>query len=254
MSDQYFSAAKFNYNPRDEKEAIEQCVMLNRILANEGILDMMGHVSVRNPVSKDTFFQSCRVSPEVVTRADIMEIDFKGNVLSGGSRHAYQETNCHRVIYSARPDVNAIVHCHCDDFMPFVCCDLPMRPVIHEGSIFYEGIRTMERKAGCEGCTIKPEEYDAMLEALGNRRAFFIRNHGAMIVSESTVSLVATSIYLKKNALALYRTIAAGGAPFYMDEESAKNSAAEVLAPGMVERIWGYYLQRVRRNMPDLYW
>ena len=254
MLDRYSSAAQFNSNPTDEKEAIEQCVMLNRILSNEGILDMMGHVSVRNPITKNTFFQSRRVSPEVVTRADIMEYDLEGRIILGGSRGSYQETDCHGAIYSARPDVNAIVHCHCDDFMPFVCSDLEMGAVIHEGSIFYDGVRTMKRRPGLDGCTIRPEEYTAMLEALGNRRAFFIRNHGAMLVSESTVSLVATSIYLRKNALPLYRSLLMGAQPAYLDEESARNAAAEVLAPGMVERIWGYYLQRVRRNMPDLYW
>ena len=253
MLDRYSSAAKFHSNPVDEKEAIEQCVMLNRILANEGILDMMGHISVRNPVTKNTFFQSCRVSPEVVTRADIMEFALQDNI-PAGSRRSYQETDCHRVIYLARPDVNAIVHCHCDDFMPFACSDLPLKPVIHEGSVFYDRVYTMKRLPGLYGCTIRPEEYPAMLEALGDRRAFLIPNHGAILVSESTVSLVATSIYLRKNALALYRLLRMGVEPDYLDEESARNSAVEVLAPVMVERIWGYYLQRVRRNMPDLYW
>ena len=156
-------------------------------------------------------------------------------------------------MFKARNDVNAIVHRHCDDFMPFVSADIPMGVVTHEGSVFYDGIRFMERLPGMDGCRVLPEEYGFMLEALGERRAFFIRYHGAILVGESTVSLVASSLYLKKNAIALYRMLALG-APSYLDEKSAMNSAKEVLEPVMIERIWGYYLQRARRNMLDLYW
>ena len=38
--------------PKSAEEAIEQCVLANRILANEGVLDAFGHVSVRNPETK----------------------------------------------------------------------------------------------------------------------------------------------------------------------------------------------------------
>ena len=63
----------FNPNPRTAQEAIEQCVIVNRLLANEGILDAYGHVSVRNPENPNTFFQSRRMAPGLVTRKDIME-------------------------------------------------------------------------------------------------------------------------------------------------------------------------------------
>ena len=53
----------FNPNPRTAQEAIEQCVIVNRLLANEGILDAYGHVSVRNPENPNTFFQSRRMAP-----------------------------------------------------------------------------------------------------------------------------------------------------------------------------------------------
>ncbi len=43
-------------SPRTITEAIEQVVMANRILANEGILDALGHVSLRSPENRQLFF------------------------------------------------------------------------------------------------------------------------------------------------------------------------------------------------------
>ena len=40
--------------PGTAKEAIVQLVLANRILANEGVLDAFGHVSVRNPENFNT--------------------------------------------------------------------------------------------------------------------------------------------------------------------------------------------------------
>jgi hypothetical protein len=51
--------------------AIEQLVMANRILANEGIFDYLGHVSVRKTANPDSFFISRALAPDQVTKADI---------------------------------------------------------------------------------------------------------------------------------------------------------------------------------------
>ena len=68
--------------PETAREAIQHVVMANRILGNEGILDALGHVSVRNPENANTFFQACSISPFQVTQSDILEIDLDGNVVT----------------------------------------------------------------------------------------------------------------------------------------------------------------------------
>ena len=48
-------------------------VRANRILANEGIVDAWGHISVRNPDNPETYFLSRSRSPELVTMEDVIE-------------------------------------------------------------------------------------------------------------------------------------------------------------------------------------
>jgi HCOMODA/2-hydroxy-3-carboxy-muconic semialdehyde decarboxylase len=102
--------------PRNAEEAIEQCVLGNRILANEDVVDGFGHVSVRNPENNATFFQSRSLSPEFVTKDDILEIDLDGNVVTKTEMRPYGERIIHAAILKARADVNAVFHGHPHSF------------------------------------------------------------------------------------------------------------------------------------------
>ena len=68
-----------------KKKAIEQVVMANQILSNEGIFDYLGHVSVRNPINRDTFLISRALAPNQVTKTDILEVALSGKVLTKSS-------------------------------------------------------------------------------------------------------------------------------------------------------------------------
>ena len=100
----------FDPKPKTARQAIKQLVLANRILSNEGIFDYLGHVSVRNPENRDTFFIARAVAPETVTYEDILEADLEGNVLTQTVHKPYSERIIHGAILKARPDVNAVVH------------------------------------------------------------------------------------------------------------------------------------------------
>ena len=57
----------------------EDLVAANRILADQGVLDGYGHVSVRAPGKPDRFLMSRSLAPEMVTEADLLEHDLDGN-------------------------------------------------------------------------------------------------------------------------------------------------------------------------------
>jgi hypothetical protein len=55
--------------------------MVNRILANEGVVDALGHVSLRHPEDAGRYLLSCSCSPALVTEDDTMEFDLDSNPL-----------------------------------------------------------------------------------------------------------------------------------------------------------------------------
>jgi len=100
-------------------QLVEDLVIANRILANEGIVDGLGHVSVRRDQRVDHFLLSRDQAPGLVTADDVMEFDLDGNPVDSQGRRTYGERFIHSSIYKARPDVMAIVHAHTPSILPF---------------------------------------------------------------------------------------------------------------------------------------
>jgi ribulose-5-phosphate 4-epimerase/fuculose-1-phosphate aldolase len=125
-------------------ELIEDLVAANRILADQGILDAWGHVSVRNPDDTQKYMLSRSVAPELVTGDDLVEYDSDSNPVESSSATGYLERFIHGEIYKARSDVNAIVHSHSPSVIPFGISDVPLRPVYHMSAFLWEGVPIFE--------------------------------------------------------------------------------------------------------------
>jgi hypothetical protein len=54
---------------------IEDLVAANRILAQEGLVDAYGHVSIRHPANPNLYLLSRSLAPVLVTAQDIVEYD-----------------------------------------------------------------------------------------------------------------------------------------------------------------------------------
>ena len=54
---------------------LSDLVTANRILSREGVVDGLGHISVRHPDRPDRFFMSRARAPECIELQDIMEFE-----------------------------------------------------------------------------------------------------------------------------------------------------------------------------------
>ena len=66
----------------DLQRAIGDLVIANRILAKEEVVDAYGHVSIRHPNKPDHYLLSRSLSPEFVTRKDIIEFKLDGTIVT----------------------------------------------------------------------------------------------------------------------------------------------------------------------------
>ena len=121
-------AAPTSAGPADPK-LIEDLVAANRILADQGVLDGYGHVSMRHDRSPDRYLMSRSLAPELVTAADVLEYDLDSNPVDARGRTTYLERFVHGEIYRARPDVKAVVHHHSPSVIPFSVSTVPLRPI-----------------------------------------------------------------------------------------------------------------------------
>ena len=129
--------------------AIEELVVANRILADRGIIDAYGHVSVRHPTNPNRYLMARALAPALVTAADVMEFDLDSNPVDRRGRSMFSERYIHGEVYKLRPDVNGVVHTHSMGVIPFGVTQVPLKPVIHTASFLHVGVPVWEiREAG----------------------------------------------------------------------------------------------------------
>jgi ribulose-5-phosphate 4-epimerase/fuculose-1-phosphate aldolase len=241
--------------PQTVNEAIAHVVMANRILDNEGILDALGHVSMRNPDNSATFFQSRSLSPLQVTKSDILEIDLDGNVVTKTTMRPYAERFIHAAILKARPEVNAVFHGHPVSVLPFSVTDVPLRPVTHMGGFLYQGLPPIydEYEPG-DGLLIRSvKEAEKMANQLGHYRVQLLRGHGCNIVGENMQILVASAIYLSINATVQLQALQISKIVKCLSGDQGKEAMEATLLDALpLNRMWGYWVARARKNMPDI--
>ena len=68
-----------------ERAELEDLVAANRILAEHGVIDAYGHVSLRSPDNPKRFFLARAIAPETVQIEDILEYDLDSNPLDAAA-------------------------------------------------------------------------------------------------------------------------------------------------------------------------
>ena len=222
---------------------IDDLVSAYRILANEGVLDSFGHVSVRHPAAPDRYLMSRALAPGAVTADDIMELDLDGNPVEARGRKVYMERFIHGETYRARPEVNAVVHSHSPAVIPFSVTQVPLRAIFHNGSFLGDGVPVFEiREAAGENNTMlvdTPALGAALARSLGSHPVVLMRGHGNTVVGPDLEVAVFRAVYTEVNArLQLQAAILGGPITFLNAYEAAK--------PQVTDRPWAYWKSRLR--------
>jgi ribulose-5-phosphate 4-epimerase/fuculose-1-phosphate aldolase len=225
-----------------------ELALANRILANEGVVDALGHVSVRSPVDPTHFFISRSLGPELVTAADIQEFGLDGVEVHGDIRAPYAERAIHAGIYATRSDVLAVCHNHAPSVIPFGIVDLPLRPVFHMAAPIGADIPVWDIAAdfGDTDLLVRSIEQAASLaRALGQRRVVLMRGHGCAVAGASLQEVVYTCIYLQLNARLQLEALSTGREPRYLSQGEIERAGTTMLQPLAQERTWTTWSRRI---------
>lgn len=222
-----------------DPKLIEDLIAAYRILAQQGVLDALGHVSARHNRDPNRFLISQSRAPELVTDTDIMEFDLDSNPIDQAGRQMYLERFIHGEIYKRRPDVKAVVHNHAPSLIPFGVSSVPLRPIFQGAAFVAEGVPVFEiREAGGMTDMLVRDQTlgHALAKTLGGKHALLMRGHGAVVVAPSLQLVVRRSINLENNAKLQGQAIALGGKITYLDPEEARRVMAREDAG--LERSW----------------
>ena len=230
------------------QRALTELVIANRILANEGVVDAYGHISVRHPSDPQRYFLARSLAPELVGKDDLMEFRLDGAPAREDKRTPYLERFIHGAIYETRPEVQAVVHAHAEDVLAFGIAGVPLKPVIHSGSFIGAEVPVWDiaDKFGERTNLLVTNMAQArdLASCLGPRNVALMRGHGFAAAARSIIEVVRMSVYLPRNARVQFRASQLGALkPLSAGEIEARNSGYKPSSPE-TQRAWRYWATR----------
>jgi HCOMODA/2-hydroxy-3-carboxy-muconic semialdehyde decarboxylase len=224
--------------------AIEDLVAASRILADQGVVDAYGHVSIRHPHHPNRYLLSRSLAPARVTAVDIMEFDLDSNPIDRQGRNLFIERFIHGEVYKARPDVRAVVHSHSPAVIPFSITPVPLRPVLHTAAFLWPGVPVWEIRDTTlvTDLLVRNAQFGkALAVTLGDKPVALMRGHGNVVVGDDVQTAVARAVYTEVNARTL--TIALGlNAP--IDYISNEEGAFKDKHPSSETRAWDLWKEK----------
>ena len=229
-----------------EREVLEDLAAASRILADQGVFDAAGHVSMRHPRHTERFLMSRSLAPALVTAADIMEFSLDSEACDARGRTPFIERFLHGEIYRKRPDVMAIAHGHCPSVIPFGLVATPMRATYHNAAFLAAGVPVFDIRDtfGATDIVISGSEKGAALaEALGDKSVVLLRAHGVVVVAPNLQAAVFRAVFTEISARVQLQAAVLGGPIAALDAEEGRKADAINLAT--VGRSWELWKRRV---------
>lgn len=223
----------------------DEVARLSRILANEGVMDAFGHVSLRHPERPDRFFLPRARAPELVQPEDVVEFDMDAQPAEPVAAALFSERALHAAIYRARPDVGAVAHHHSPSVLPFCLTGTRLQPVTQLGAVIGFDVPLWDsrtRFGATNHLVVTREEADDLAAALGDRIMVLMRRHGATVVAGNVQELAFRTIYGCRNAETQYRAALLGAVDTLTEDEVA---LAAAYPPSALQRAWELWSARI---------
>jgi HCOMODA/2-hydroxy-3-carboxy-muconic semialdehyde decarboxylase len=231
----------------------EDLAVAYRTLADHGVIDAYGHVSVRSDRDPARYLLARSLAPELVTPADVIEYDLDSNPIDARGRESVRERFIHGEIYRERPEIGAVVHTHSSTVVPFGVCGVALRPLFHLAAFIGDGVPNFEIRAFAEGTDLlvkSPYLGQALAKTLGRSPAALMRGHGAVAVGENLPRAVGRAIYLEMSArMQLEATLLAGPGGRIVALDDQEVQAATALQD--YGRAWDVWRRKALRSMND---
>ncbi|KAJ7663929.1 aldolase domain-containing protein [Mycena polygramma] len=245
-------------------QCLQDLSLASRILAHHGIVDGFGHVSCRDPRSpKEHFLLSRNLAPALVQPEDIVAWRISdAESANPNSPRGFLERCIHSEIYRQYEDVEAVVHFHSPDIIPFGLMPIPFKPVYHMASFLGPDSPPIfdisESFGPATDMLIRNTTHGAALASSfapvsassPTRPLVLMRGHGATLTAASLKLAIFRAVYTQNNAkiLTSLSSLAGGaqnvteGALFLNAEECAASATSN---SGQVSRAWDVWCKEL---------
>ena len=147
---------------------------------------------------------------ETMTPEDIVVVDYDVDVIEGDAVPS-SESLTHMAVYKARSDISAVIHTHSIYASVLAVAGVPLPPILDELVAYLGGpVEVAEY-----GFPSSEDLGEKAIQAMGERNAVFIRNHGVLAAGRDMPDALracelverAAQIYIQARALGSVRTL-----------------------------------------------
>lgn len=232
-----------------DRALLEDIAAASRILADQGVVDAFGHVSMRHPTAPDRFLMPRAIAPALVNADDVMEFTLDSVACEDKGRSGFLERFIHGQIYAARPDVMGVVHSHSQSVIPFGLVDVPLRAMFHNAAFLAQGVPVFDisEKFGATDMLVGNNEKGIELaRVLGNKPVVLMRAHGSVAVGPSLPMAVFRAVYTEASAKMQVTATMLGGGGRIAALDRREGELADEVNIGAGARAWNLWTHRVR--------
>jgi L-fuculose-phosphate aldolase len=215
-----------------------------RILAREGCESRVaGHVSARVD-GEEAFWVSPFGYFDETTPDMVIKLSFDLDRLEGDWKPS-PAVEFHAAIYRARSDVRSVIHTHSHHLSKFVTRAIPIG-MYNVASVLFHDDQVLFDREDMKDNTMG----GGMVRMLGDKRVVLMKNHGAVVASQSVEQATIEAMMLEKCAEYHLAAEQIGGTEFPLDEVvRGRGRYRELFLPNM----WEANFRRLRRSDPDLF-
>ncbi|KAI1323058.1 class II aldolase and Adducin domain-containing protein [Xylariaceae sp. FL0255] len=187
-------------DPLEERQYLkERLTLAFRLFAKNGFEEgVAGHITVRDPVEPTTFWVNpFGVAWTMLRASDLIRVNHKGEIVEGGAVRILNQAAymIHSAVHEARPDVRAVAHSHSIHGRAFSTLGRNLDITTQDSCAFYNDVALYDSFGGV---VLGPEEGQHIVEALGNKKAAILQNHGLLTCGKSIESCVFWFMSLEK--------------------------------------------------------
>jgi len=209
---------------------------------------LAGHITARDPEFADRFWVA-PIGPWFghIRVSDLVLVDHDGNILAGEGPINQAGFAIHSEIHKARPDVVAAAHSHSIYGKAWSALGRLLDPITQDSCFFYENHVLFE---DFTGVVLDNSEGRRIAQALGDKRAAILQNHGILTVGKSVESAVASYVSFE-NVCQTQLLAEAAGQIKPISHEVARHTAGQ--GGGRDPGAFGFrpLWERVLREQPD---
>lgn len=196
--------------------------LFGRFGFDEGVA---GHITVRDPERLDHFWVNpMGVSFKQMKVSDLLLVDHEGNVVEGEGLLNGAAFTIHSRVHAARPDVIAAAHAHSVYGKSWSSLGRLLDPITQDSCAFYEDHALLGEFTGV---VLDLDEGERIGQALGDKKAIILQNHGLLTVGQSVESAAWWYITMERSCQAQLMAEAAGK-PKLISPEHAKQTHGTV--------------------------